>query len=324
MLHPISDVWGWLAQRRVERATPYRAHVPVICVGNFTAGGTGKTPLAIRIANDLVSLGETPAFLTRGYRAKGGAPRWVDAKADTAETSGDEPLLLARAARVLIARDRAAGARAIEQADPPASVIIMDDGLQNPSLGKDFSLAVVDGVRGIGNGMVIPSGPLRSPLGFQLGLIDAVVVNGPPAATADGVLTALRRSFPGPVLAARTEPAESTEWLDGARVVAYAGIANPQRFFSLLESCGATVVVRRSFSDHHAFSPADAAALLQTAAAHSASLVTTEKDWVRLSGHADARRDLQARTRTLPICLAFDARDEERFSGLIKSVLSRK
>ena len=176
-LRPISGLFGWAAQRRLLNAKPYQSRLPVICVGNFTAGGTGKTPLSLMIATLLKERGAKPAFLTRGYSGRKTGPVWVNPSADLASDVGDEPLLLAACAPTMVARDRAKGAQEIE-ASPMASHIIMDDGLQNPSLAKALSIAVVDAVRGLGNGEVIPAGPLRAPIDFQFGLVDAVVVNG--------------------------------------------------------------------------------------------------------------------------------------------------
>ena len=176
----------------------------------------------------------------------GGTPgRIGSAMHDTADDVGDEALLLARTAPTLIARDRGAGARAVEAMPGPASVIVMDDGLQNPSLAKDLAIAMVDGSRGLGNGLVIPAGPLRAPLEFQLGLADAIVVNG--AGTGDRVAEWLRHRFNGPVLRSSTVVAGDATWLQGQRVVAWAGIGSPQRFIAMLETQGAEVVERVIF-----------------------------------------------------------------------------
>ncbi|MGE0857147.1 MAG: tetraacyldisaccharide 4'-kinase, partial [Hyphomicrobiaceae bacterium] len=180
MLMPLARLYARAALRRLDHAQPYRSRLPVICIGNFTAGGTGKTPLTLHVARHLVHLGEQPAILTRGYGGKVSGAHWIDADRDRADVTGDEPLLLARAAPTLISRDRRAGAIAIEASGRDVSVIVMDDGLQNPALTKDLTIAIVDGTRGVGNGLVIPAGPLRAPLDRQLALADAILVNRPP------------------------------------------------------------------------------------------------------------------------------------------------
>jgi tetraacyldisaccharide 4'-kinase len=322
LLAPLGHAYGWAVERRFRRATPVRGRLPVVCVGNFTAGGTGKTPFAILIAEELARAGAAPVFLTRGYGGREAGPRFVDAARDGVREVGDEPLLLARAAPTVVARDRRAGLALIEGGERPADVVVMDDGLQNPHVAKDLAIAVVDGVRGVGNGEVIPAGPLRAALEFQLGLVDAILVNGGTSASPGGadVLHGLRRGFPGPVLAAEPRPSGDTAWLSGAAVAAYAGIGNPGRFFALLESLGARLALTRVFRDHHAFSDRDADALLRAAAAASAVLVTTEKDLVRLRDAAGPRAELAARSRALPIRLHLEDRDMGRLRGLLTGV----
>jgi tetraacyldisaccharide 4'-kinase len=327
LLTPIAHLYGWIVEARFRRQRPYRSRLPVICVGNFTAGGAGKTPLALFIAQQLRKRGESPTFLTRGFGGTIAGPAWVEDTPDAAHRFGDEPLLLARVAPTIVARDRKAGLKMIEDGGREASVVIMDDGLQNPALIKDLSIAVVDGRRGVGNGEVIPAGPLRAPLEFQLGLIDAIVVRTPDAGkpTQDrGVHQLLRHTFPGPVLAARALPSGDTTWVKKKPIVAYAGIANPDRFFKLLDSLGAHVVQRIAFPDHHAFSRADAVRLLERAQVTGARLVTTEKDWVRLKGSADVRKDLQEKTEPFAIELVFATRDLDRLSSLLEGVLERE
>jgi tetraacyldisaccharide 4'-kinase len=301
--------------------TGRRVGVPVICVGNFTLGGAGKTPTAIALARLLAAEGERVFCLSRGYGGSDAGPAWVEGASSAARRFGDEPLLLARLAPTLIARDRAAGARAIEASGREVGAIVMDDGLQNGSLVKDLSIAVVDGVRGLGNGEVIPAGPLRAPLEFQLGLVDAIVVraDGDASAAAD-TLERLRRNFPGPVLAARVVPSGGTAWLSGRPVVAFAGIANPNRFFALAESLGARVLERVSFPDHHVFSRGDAECLLALAQAKACDLITTEKDWVRLAGE-ESLGELQRKTRALSIEMAFEERDLSRLVSLIEAAV---
>ena len=212
LLLPVSRLYGAYTERRMRQAATYRAPVPVICVGNFTAGGTGKTPFTCMLADHLRGMGETPAILSRGYGGTDAGPRWVHAD-DTAKHAGDEPLLLARTTPVMIARDRVAGARAIVEGSHDTSVIVMDDGLQNPGLAKDLRLAVVDGQRGFGNGLVIPAGPLRARLQVQYEGVDAVVVNhGSAAPEGSAVAAHLRTDFTGPVLDAVLTAVDAEAW----------------------------------------------------------------------------------------------------------------
>ncbi|MFN3745248.1 MAG: tetraacyldisaccharide 4'-kinase [Hyphomicrobiaceae bacterium] len=330
LLEPAAALWGGLVRRRFARATPYRAPLPVICIGNLTAGGAGKTPLALAVAELVSGMGLTSAFLSRGYGGRLSGPHWVDPERDRARDVGDEPLLLAAAHPTLICRDRAAGARAIAagaRGGRSADVIIMDDGLQNPGLAKDLSLAIVDGARGIGNGRVIPAGPLRAPLDFQFGLVDALVINGG-SATGDGTgqsdfAARLRRDFDGPVLEARIVPGGAIDWL-APPVVAFAGIGVPDRFFATLAALGADPVARVAFPDHHDFTAADATRLLDLARPRGATLVTTEKDRARLAGGDGPLAELYAQTRALPIRLKLDVRDESRLTALIDGAVGRK
>lgn len=333
LLGPAAALWGGLVRRRFARATPYRAPLPVICIGNFTAGGAGKTPLALAVAEIISSKSLACAFLTRGYGGRLAGPYWVDAERDRAEDVGDEPLLLAAARPTLISRDRAAGARAIAagtsgQPNPATvDVIIMDDGLQNPGLAKDLTIAIVDGARGIGNGRVIPAGPLRAPLGFQLDLVDAIVINR--GSRADGNASGsdfaakLRHDFEGPVLEARIVPGGAADWLASTPVVAFAGIGVPERFFATLATLDAVPVAKVAYPDHHTFTAADARHLIDLARAHGATLVTTEKDRVRLAGGEGPLGELYRLARALPIRLELDARDKGRLAALIEGAIGR-
>ncbi len=328
LLRHLSRLYGSVAERRFRRVTPYRSRLPVICVGNFTAGGTGKTPLVIRIVDELKALGEHPTVLTRGYGGRTSGPKWVSGESDAAADVGDEALLLAAHAPTLISADRKAGARAIEATDHPCTVIVMDDGLQNPKLAKDLTMAVIDARRGIGNGEVIPAGPLRAPLQFQLGIVDAIVINGAPSADwPDGPVSAgrLKQDFPGPVLSAQPRPKGDVSWIGGgARVVAYAGIGNPERFFALLAELGADIAETIAFADHHAFSEADAGRLSDLARALDAQLITTEKDLVRLRGTSGRRRELYSQSRVLAIELGFHDREAVRLTALLSAALKRE
>ena len=332
LLRPIAHLWGAAAVRRFANTTPFRSALPVICVGNFTAGGTGKTPLSIHISRALLAHGERPAFLTRGYGGRHKGPRRVDLGVDSAADVGDEALLLARAAPTLVSRDRARGAATLAAFSglSAPTVIVMDDGLQNPGLAKDLTIAVVDGRRGIGNGEVIPSGPLRAPLAFQLGLVDAIVVNRPPSRSAgqpegeNEIARVLRQRFIGPVLEASVEPDGDQAGLAGARVVALAGIANPGRFHDLLAAMGAEIVEKLNYRDHHPFTEAEARHVLARAATLQADIVTTEKDWVRLPRSPGALGELRDRARPLPIRLAFGERDALRLASLLERALTER
>ena len=328
LLAPLGRLWGHLVRQRFARANPYRAPLPVICIGNFTAGGAGKTPLALAVADMVAALDRRSAFLSRGYGGRLPGPHWVDPAHDRAGDVGDEPLLLAAARPTLVCRDRAEGAREIAAGAGAVDVIIMDDGLQNPGLAKDLTLAVVDGTRGIGNGRIMPAGPLRAPLDFQLDLVDAVVINrgsvDGTAAPSGDFADRLRRDFAGPVLEARIVPGGAVDWLASAPIVAFAGIGVPDRFFATLAALGAEPIARITFPDHYVFTPADAARLMDLAGAHGATLVTTEKDRARLAGSDGMLGALHAEARALPIRLAFDTRDESRLAALIEGAIGRR
>jgi tetraacyldisaccharide 4'-kinase len=308
LLYPFSLVYGAVTAARMARKGT-RASVPVICVGNPTVGGAGKTPTALAVAAMLKDVGEKPFFLTRGYGGRLSGPLTVDTHEHTSADVGDEPLLLARAFPTVAARDRVAGAHIAAHAG--ASVIVMDDGFQNPSLQKDFSLLVIDGGLGVGNGCVFPAGPLRAPLEAQFPRAQCVIVVGErTAGIPDGGL---------PVFAARLEP-QAVAALKGKQVLAFAGIGHPRKFFATLRAAGAEVVEERGFSDHHYFTADDAKSLLRAAEARSLQLVTTEKDFVRMEGH-HALQELAGATLPLPVKLKFS--DESGFRALLTQALAR-
>lgn len=325
LLSPVARIVASLAVRRFQRTAAYRSKLPVICIGNFTVGGTGKTPATQFVVRHLLSCGQKPVILSRGYGGRLKGPIFVDPARHTAKDVGDEPLLHASIAPVAISARREEGARFIEQGSPAATVIVMDDGMQNPGLAKDLVIALVDARRGFGNGKVIPAGPLRAGLNFQLGLASCVIINGEAQnGPAENHREQLAAKFHGPVLNSRTRPRGDVTWLTRAPVLAYAGIANPTRFFRLIESLGAQMIGEVAFADHRDFSAADATALLSKAAASGAQLVTTEKDLARLA-HADGQRaGLRAASRALPIELAFDAPDEARLKTLIDEAIKRQ
>lgn len=321
-LRPLSKLYGWAVARRFRRAEPYRSSLPVICIGNLTAGGTGKTPLAIHIGQKLVEMGERPVFLTRGYGGRAKGPHPVDKRSDTARDVGDEALLLADVAPTVVSRDRAAGARVIERS-ASASVIVMDDGLQNPSLHKDLAVALVDARRGIGNEQVLPAGPLRAPLQLQLGLVDAIILNHPPGHDGNADLEWLPDDFAGPILTATPEPKGDVAWIKDTRLVAFAGIGHPERFFGLLKALGGKVVATVPLPDHHAFTAKDAERVLALVDSHDAIAVTTEKDYVRLGHASGPLSELKARSRTLGIRLALDPTSTEKLDALLRSAMRK-
>lgn len=323
LLAPVAAIYGRIAGRRVEQPPAYRSKLPVLCVGNFTAGGTGKTPLSIALADLVRDLGREPVFLTRGYGGSAHGPLIVDVHTSTAAETGDEPLLLARAAPTVVARDRVAGIQTIERKFSGNAVVIMDDGLQNPALAKSFTIAVVDVSRRFGNRHCIPAGPLRAPLKAQLPRADAILINGHADAVAqEKALRDVTDLFGGLVLRAQVAPAGDLKWLNGANVLAYAGIANPGRFFRLLEAQGARLAGWRSFPDHHAFTDAEASHLLGEAEALGARLVTTEKDFVRLHGTTGPRGILRDMSMTLPVTTIFPAKDQAALVERLATVLS--
>ena len=283
-LAPFGWIYGAITASRMGRKPAHTAAVPVICVGNFTVGGTGKTPFALALAEGLKARGERPVFLTRGYggRLSGGPPVLLDPARHGPLDAGDEPLLLATSGPVVIAADRAAGARLAEGL---GSVILMDDGLQNPALAKTVSLALVDAASGTGNGFCLPAGPLRAPVARQLAHVDALMTIGDGDAASPVEAAARARGLP---VFRASLAAREAGWLKGARVLAFAGIGRPERFAQSLRNAGAEVAQTRFFGDHHAFTETDAQDLLERAARGGLALVTTAKDRVRLgTGEGD-------------------------------------
>jgi tetraacyldisaccharide 4'-kinase len=292
---PLGLIYGQVAALRMASGG-FDAGIPVICVGNYHTGGAGKTPTVLALTKLLRELGEKPVVLSRGYGGKWQGPVKVDPGRHLAANVGDEPLMLSEKVAVVIARDRVGGlALARSQG---ASVILMDDGFQNPAISKDISIVVIDAHRGLGNGQVFPGGPLRAPLPPQLVRTDALVVigDGDAAGAVAGAIAAQGR----PVLSARLVPdAGSLALLGGKRVLAFAGIGDPGRFFRTLRSAGVDVVRERIFADHHPFSPDEIAALIAEAKQDGLKLVTTEKDLARLRGGADPAPDIAAFAVTL-------------------------
>ncbi|HEX7923733.1 MAG TPA: tetraacyldisaccharide 4'-kinase [Bradyrhizobium sp.] len=280
LLSPLAALYGAVAARRMQRAGA-DAGIPVICVGNYHVGGAGKTPTVLALAKLLRELDERPVVLSRGYGGSLAGPVKVDRDSHTAAEVGDEPLMMAATLPVVVSRDRAAGIALVRAQN--ASVILMDDGFQNPSVMKDCCLIVIDGMRGVGNARVIPAGPLRAPLSPQLAKTDALIVvgDGYAARTIEIEIEARGK----PVLSAHLKPEQtSLTALSGKPALAFAGIGDPARFFNMLRSSGVDVVRHTAFADHHAFTRDEIEQLVADAKRDGLTLVTTEKDLARLRG----------------------------------------
>jgi tetraacyldisaccharide 4'-kinase len=283
LLLPAACLYNLAGTLRQILASPWRAPVPVICVGNLVAGGAGKTPVVLKIIQMLKKRGNSPHALTRGYGGNLVGPTQVDPEHHTFTETGDEPLLLARYAPTWVSIDRVQGAQKITEAD----VIVMDDGFQNPSLFKNISLIVVDGLYGFGNGQVIPAGPLREPIKGGLKRADAVVLIGEDSSRVEETI---RHNCEKelPILRAALVARPGAHELLERPVFAFAGIGTPSKFFKTLEGLGCTLIKRISFSDHHPYSISEINELKKSANKQNAVLVTTEKDAIRLP---DSTRD---------------------------------
>jgi tetraacyldisaccharide 4'-kinase len=299
LLRPLGALYGAVAARRLLRKG-FDAGIPVLCVGNYHMGGAGKTPTVLALAKILRELGETPVVLSRGYGGRLRGPVMVDPARHSAADVGDEPLMMAAHLPVVVARDRVEGVALARS--QRASVILMDDGFQNPAIAKDASLIVIDSARGIGNGKVFPAGPLRAPLLHQLARTDALVIVGEGTAS-DAIATDF---------AAHLEPdAPSLARLAGTRVLAFAGIGDPGRFFRTLRSNGIEVAQERAFADHHVFSAQEIDALIADAKRDALTLVTTEKDLARLKSGA-ALPDWAQDVVPFAVALEFDGPSQVR------------
>jgi tetraacyldisaccharide 4'-kinase len=268
-LAPLGGITATLTARRIKKPG-FAPGIPVICAGNAGVGGSGKTVVALDL---LARLPGRPFALTRGYGGRLQGPVLVR-PGHTALDVGDEAVLLAAAAPVIVSRDRAAGARlALAEG---ATAIVMDDGLQNPGLAKSLSLLVIDGGYGFGNCLLLPAGPLREPVAAAAGRCRAAVLIGPDAAGAAAILPAGL-----PVLQASLAASCAAD-LAGMPVLAFAGIGRPDKFFATVAGLGAVLAARVPFPDHHRYTGRDARRLIQLAGGLGARLVTTSKDFVKL------------------------------------------
>jgi tetraacyldisaccharide 4'-kinase len=274
LLSPLAVLYRAGVALKPKRRNPMRAHAKVVCIGNLTLGGTGKTPVAIALAEIFSGGGVKVVFLSRGYRGRLAGPVGVDLTQHSAADVGDEPLLLARTAPTIVSRDRAAGAVMADALG--AEIVILDDGHQNYSLQKDLSFVVVDAAIGFGNGRLFPAGPLREPIGEGLARADAAIVVG------EGEFQ--MSEFTGPILRARLVAA-GQDAIAGKKLLAFAGIGRPEKFFATLKKMGGEICASRRFADHRPYSENEIRKLHAHAARLDAQLVTTQKDFVRIADH---------------------------------------
>ena len=315
VLRPIAAIYGAITALRM-RNSGERASQPVICIGNVTAGGAGKTPMALAVAALLRQLDVSAAIVSRGYGGALTGPVVVDPAIHNAADVGDEPLMMAQLTPVIVARHRPHGAELAKATG--AGITILDDGLQNSSLIKDFTLAVIDGAVGIGNGLCLPAGPLRAPMDAQWPRIDALIIIGQKSArqaASTDVLAQTARRMGKPVFTSQFVPdATLAEALKGRRVLALAGIGRPRKFTDTLLQLGANVVETAFFGDHHSFTQHELMGVSARASAANAMVVTTQKDAARIGASWDKAQ--LGQLHVLPVVLRLD--DEAGFVALLR------
>ena len=311
VLRPLAAIYGDSARARLMRQAP-RAELPTIVVGGLTAGGDGKTPLVLAIAERLIAQGQRPALLTRGYGRSNRSPTLkVEPGRHSADDVGDEALLLARVATTIVGSDRLASARLAKERG--ANVLVLDDGFHSRALAADLTLLAIDAEYGAGNGYCLPAGPLRAPLDAQVALADALIVIGE-GAQGDEVAAQIEK----PKLKARLTPdPQAAAALRDSRVVAFAGIARPEKFFRSLEEIGARIAMTQSFGDHHRFRDKELSGLSALRRRFAARLVTTEKDAARIGARMAAYG-----VGALPVSLVFEA--PELIDAMLSQAMTRR
>ena len=298
-LLPLATIWATATHLRDRLAKQVSADLPVICIGNLTAGGTGKTPLVSLLYDQLIEAGKSPVIMSRGYGGSQKGPLWVDGMLHTAADCGDEPLMLAEGRDVIIGRDRVLAAQAISNRGIH-DIILMDDGLQHPYLTKDMTIGVFDGSAGIGNGRLLPAGPMRVAFDNGVASLDIAFINGDDEHDLTKAINGRVPIMTGNVVADQTIIAD----LGDAPLLAFAGIGRPQRFFRTIEKVGGNIVQSLAFADHHPYTQSDLTRLQEDSIRLGASLITTQKDWIRLPS------EWRERISFLPITMQTDAIDE--------------
>ena len=309
ILFPVSYIWrfGHYAQQKILNTK--ETEIPVICVGNLTVGGSGKTPVVITLCRFLSGIGKSTSILTRGFGGKEKGPIFVSTNLHQSLDVGDEPLMMAHSLDVCVSRNRPLGANHILD-KKKYDCIVMDDGLQNPTLKKDLNIAVFDGKYGIGNGFLLPAGPMRQKLEVGIQNIDLVIFNGKDE-------TGLGQKIPPhiPIFTGELQPDEEiVEKMKNRRVYGFAGIGNPSRFFKTLNNIGADLVGEAHFADHHPYTDADLTQLYEEAMQSGAELVTTQKDWMRLP------TDWRDRVLTVPVRIHFSADDTIKIVSFLETI----
>jgi tetraacyldisaccharide 4'-kinase len=302
LLSPVAWLYGAVAARNMRRGKRIEMPVPVICVGNFTIGGAGKTPTVIALARAATTRGLKPGVLSRGYGGGIDRTTLVDPDHHRAMDVGDEPLLVARHALTVVSRKRIDGARLLVAEG--CDLIIMDDGFQSARLHFDYALMVVDTLRGIGNGYIVPAGPVRAPTGLQLTFATALLKVGSGNAADPFIRIAARLGKP--IFEAAVEPVDAPDIRD-RQVLAFAGIADPEKFFRTVESLGGIIAVRRPFGDHQHLTDDEIDDILGTAERDGLIIVTTAKDAVRLAGHHGRAAELRDKAHVVEVEMAFDS-----------------
>lgn len=302
LLAPASWIYGAIAGRNMRKARRQDMPVPVICVGNFTVGGAGKTPTVVALARAAKARGLKVGVLSRGYGGSMDRTIVVDPSHHRARDVGDEPLLIARDALTVISRKRVEGARLL--VSEGVDLIIMDDGFQSARLQFDYALMVIDTMRGIGNGYIVPAGPVRAPIDLQLRFATALLKVGSGSAADPFIRQAARAGKP--VYEASIRPVLPPD-IAGRTVLAFAGIADPEKFFRTVKSLGGVIAVKRPFGDHQHLTDDEIVEILEIADREGLSIVTTAKDAVRLVGHHGRAEELLEKAKVIEVEMAFDS-----------------